>query len=663
MRLQLGRKWGRFGLRIRSFAAEAAEADQFRHTHDCFRKEDDPRQAGVGRRSRKQHTTGEPVNTLSESRSRIIWWICLAGMALVLLNALRAVPQVADLLLKADGDDQMRLLQVRDWLAGQGWFDTRQYGVLPPEGISMHWSRYLDAGIGAILVAALAIMPAEQAELATVILWPSLLAGLMVLVLAHGTSRLAGPAAAIGALAVFFTWGKLGGEFVAPRIDHHNVQILCGTALFYLALVPGSKRRLGALAGAVTAASLAVGLEMLPLLATIWGLMALRHAFGEPGSGDWLLGFGAALAVTAPLLMAGQTPFAAWAVPYCDELAPPVLALGAVGVVATLVPVLAARLLTGPVARILALLAITAAGLWLAYPVLGGCLAGPYSDVPPQVRAIIEGTVIEALSAPLLLQAQPDLLARVLLPPAVIALLALAAALRLRGRLDAVQSRALVQAFVVVGVGMAFATVQIRAANLLTPAVPFLGGFLVQAFARIPQGNILRVPAIAVLVLALPATIEKAAVSLLRPTATPAAAGAAAAGTTAAANCRTPAAIAEIASLPTSLLFPTLNLGPTILTYTAHSVTSAGYHRSPDAFWNGNGALRTQAGLRAALARSGAGFVVLCAGNAPELTSPFFTALRAGVLPPWLSDATADRELVRVFRVDKAALAATGAAP
>ena len=35
--------------------------------------------------------------------------------------------------------------------------------------------------------------------------------------------------------------------------------------------------------------------------------------------------------------------------------------------------------------------AITGLGLWLAFPVLGQCLGGPYANVAPEVRAIIEG--------------------------------------------------------------------------------------------------------------------------------------------------------------------------------------------------------------------------------------------------------------------------------
>lgn len=598
-----------------------------------------------------------------ESRSHVVWLICLAGFALVALNALRAWPQIADLVLDADGDDQMRLVEVRDWLAGQGWFDLRQYRVLPPDGISMHWSRYLDAGIAGVLMVAGWILPPLQAEFATVILWPSLLAALMVLILAHGTNRLFGAAAAVGALAVFLSWGKLGGEFVAPRIDHHNVQILCATALFYLALVPGRAWLLGGLGGCATALALAIGLEMLPTLAAIWGLMALRHAFDEPGSGDWLIGFGTAITLAAPVLMAGQTAPSAWGVLHCDVLAAPIMAVGAVGVVATLAPVMAARWLRGPVPRILTLILLTALGLWLTYPVLGHCLAGPYSEVAPEVRQIIATNVVEARSAALLATEDPALLGRVLGPPLLIGLMALAVTWRLRRRLERAQTIALVQAFLVFAAGLAVALVQIRAANLMTPAVPLLGGVLVHAFAQIPRESVLRVPAVIALVLALPTTVERAATWLFHPTAATPSAEITAVITRPQGDCRDHPAMAEIASLPTSVLFTTLNLGPTILAYTPHSVTSAGYHRNPDAFWNGVGAFTSEAALRRALIGSRADYVVLCAGGALEASSPALRAMLSGTSPAWLTDATGDRQLIRVFQVDKAAVAAAGTAP
>ncbi|KAF0137888.1 MAG: hypothetical protein FD152_5 [Xanthobacteraceae bacterium] len=617
------------------------------------------KQNTVPETSRRRST----MKFFSESQARLLQVICLAGFAMVVLNGLKTVPQITDLFLAGDGDNQMRLVQVRDWLGGQGWFDVRQYRVLPPEGISMHWSRYLDSGIAAVLRTAALVWPMPKAELATLILWPSLLACLMVPVLVHGNNRLFGPAAAIGALAVFFSWSKLGGEFVAPRIDHHNVQILCATALFYLSLVQGRALILGALGGVATAFALAIGLEMLPFFATVWGLVALRHAFGEDSTGDWLVGFGVAIALAAPLLMAGQTPLSAWGAGYCDVLAVPVLALGAVGVVSTLIPVLGARVLAGPVVRIAALIVTTAMGLWLTNPLLGHCLAGPYSEVPPEIRNTIEATITEALPVSSMLADFPEVFGRILLPPLVIFGMAVVAVLYLRTRLSRRQWIALLQAFLVTGVGFGFALVQVRAANLMTPAIPFLGGFIVHAFTQVPRASLLRVPVVILLLLGLPATIEGGVTFFLKPSSATKLASGSTGQTQPRLSCRNAAAMAEIASLPPSVLFNPVNLGATILVATNQSVTSASYHRSADAFWNGVGAFQSETALRDALTKSRADLLVICVGGLADGEAMLLRSLKASRLPIWLKPEPGDRKLVAVFKIDKIALAAASDAP
>ena len=35
----------------------------------------------------------------------------------------------------SDTDDNLRLVQVRDWVAGQGWYDLRQHRINPPDGL------------------------------------------------------------------------------------------------------------------------------------------------------------------------------------------------------------------------------------------------------------------------------------------------------------------------------------------------------------------------------------------------------------------------------------------------------------------------------------------------------------------------------------------------
>ncbi len=593
----------------------------------------------------------------TDSRPFLILWICLGAIALILSNAVRTWPEAGSLLYLTDNDDLMRLVQVRDWLGGQDWFDTRQYRVLPPVGISMHWSRYVDAGIASVLVPLSWLVPMPEAELLTVVIWPSLLACFMVLVIGLGTNRLLGPLAALGALVVFLTWGKLRGEFTPPRIDHHNVQMLCATAALFLAVLPGRERLYGALAAVATALSLAVGLEMLPVLALIPGYIALRHAFDQPGAARWLLGYGPALALAAPLLMVGQAP--SWEAMHCDVLAPPVLALAATGIVATLVPVLAARQLRGPLLRIGAMVILVGLGLWLSRPVLSPCLAGPFADVPPDVRALIESRIIEALSASELIGVLPDLLARSLLPPLVILVLSAAVTAALWSRLTAVQRSALTLAFLVALAGLAVSLFQIRATTLMAPALPLLGGVLAHGFGQLPRASFWRLPALLVLAAATPTAVEEAIPYVVsRAVSQPAAVSPAPGIPLAAGSCRTPEAMAELAKLPPSTLYSTLNLGTTILAFTPHSVTSAPYHRSPEAFWNGIAAPESEANMRIALARSRADYLVLCAG---EPAKPYAAQLLAGDLPPWLTQVSGAQSLMRIYRVDQARLAGAGA--
>src|SRR4029079_4818561 len=61
-------------------------------------------------------------------------------------------------------DDAMRLVQVRDLLAGQGWYDLTQYRLSPPEGVVMHWSRLIDVPIAFLIRVTDWAVPAALAE-------------------------------------------------------------------------------------------------------------------------------------------------------------------------------------------------------------------------------------------------------------------------------------------------------------------------------------------------------------------------------------------------------------------------------------------------------------------------------------------------------------------
>ena len=170
-------------------------------------------------------------------------------------------------------DDAMRLVQVRDFLAGQGWFDLTQYRLDPPDGVDMHWSRLIDLPIALLIRLARWLAPSAGRALGATV-WP---AGLL-LALLFGAVRLArelaGDAAARLALIFAALMAPVLQHFRPGAIDHHNVQLVL--MLWSLALLVRERPRDAALAGTMCALSLAIGQEMAPVIAGLRGLVALR---------------------------------------------------------------------------------------------------------------------------------------------------------------------------------------------------------------------------------------------------------------------------------------------------------------------------------------------------------------------------------------------------
>jgi hypothetical protein len=64
-------------------------------------------------------------------------------------------------------DDAMRLVEVRDLIGGQGWFDVFQYRMDPPSGTSMHWSRLIDAPLAGLILLLKPLLGRHVAEALT----------------------------------------------------------------------------------------------------------------------------------------------------------------------------------------------------------------------------------------------------------------------------------------------------------------------------------------------------------------------------------------------------------------------------------------------------------------------------------------------------------------
>ena len=124
-----------------------------------------------------------------------------------------------------DTDDAMRLVQVRDFLNGQGWYDLAQHRLDTPYGASMHWSRLIDAPIAGLILV-LRPFAGAWAETAAAYAYPLLMLLGLFWVSAKLSIRLAGPEGLLPGLALpAFSLVTLA-DFPPGRFDHHSAQVL-----------------------------------------------------------------------------------------------------------------------------------------------------------------------------------------------------------------------------------------------------------------------------------------------------------------------------------------------------------------------------------------------------------------------------------------------------
>ncbi|MGE4429890.1 MAG: hypothetical protein AB7E05_04005 [Sphingobium sp.] len=220
-----------------------------------------------------------------------------------------------------DTDDNLRYAQVRDWLAGQGWFDLRQYRLDPPGGANIHWSRLVDLPIAGLMLLFRLFMEPGQADRWACAIAPLLPLLPLMLSLGFITRRLTRPGSNAWIIAALAPLGApMGLSMYMPlRIDHHGWQLALTVAML-AGIVDRKWLRGGLVAGFASALSLAIGMEMIVYLAGAGGLIALRWVFKQ-GAGRRMTPYALALGSGTGLLYAG---FASHAnrLPVCDALSP-----------------------------------------------------------------------------------------------------------------------------------------------------------------------------------------------------------------------------------------------------------------------------------------------------------------------------------------------------
>jgi hypothetical protein len=218
-----------------------------------------------------------------------------------------------------DTDDNMRMMQVRGLLHGQGWYDLRQHRLNPPLGANIHWSRLVDLPIAGLIFGLRPLLGGPVAERWAVGVAPLLPYLLLLFSLAITARRLIDRRAyPLTFLALMFA-GSTNGMFMPERIDHHGWQLAL-LAISVSAIADPKRVRGGLVLGVSTALSLAIGLEMIIYLA-ILGAAAVLFWVDDVEERDRLrayalsLGAGTALSF---LIFASYDNRA----PVCDALSP-----------------------------------------------------------------------------------------------------------------------------------------------------------------------------------------------------------------------------------------------------------------------------------------------------------------------------------------------------
>lgn len=524
-----------------------------------------------------------------------------------------------------DTDDVVRLQQVRDWLSGQAFADLAQHR-LGIGGVEMHWSRLPDLVPASIITLLTPFTGAHVAELTAVIAWPALLF-MLALALTGSIARALGTSAptAIVVAALAYPASTL---FLPGRIDHHGLQLVLLLGLVRALLGRGSWQK-GAVTGLVSAASLVIGMETVPLLAIAAVVLAVRWIAEGTGEGGRLAGYGLALSAglaAAALLLRTS----GWSYPACDGFAAPLWRAAQLAALAPLGLALLTRRLPGRKARLVAagLLGAIAAGAALA--VSPSCLR-PYGGVDPMLARVWLANVAEAQPLPRAPLAQAIGYAGLLLA-------GLGATIWMWWR----SSRAewlIVGAFQFMSLLIAFAQLRGAYAGAML-AAPALAGLIAAARARGTAALAAAWIASAGFVYPL------AGAALLRDRDT----------TPSEARCDGKAAVAMLSKLPQGMVAAPVDLGAYVLAATPHAVLTAPYHRNGE----GNRALyrlllsAPEVAYREA-SHLGLDYLVDCPGAHGELEAlppnSLLAALRVGTPPPWLHPLPTGSEGARAYAV------------
>lgn len=469
----------------------------------------------------------------------------------------------------SDSDDAMRLVQVRDFLAGQSWFDVSQHRVNPPFGGPMHWSRLVDLPIAASVLLFRPLLGPHGAEMGALLIVPGLTLALLLSALYWALRPHLKRAGALLSCALFASSAPVLMQFAAMRIDHHAWQIVL-MAMVMGGTLHSSSRRGGLVAGCAMAVWLNVSAEGLPFAVLTGGVLAVRYAFDATEWPRCITYLWTLIVVSTALLLLTH----GWShglEPYCDSVSPAYLLPMAVVPVA----ITAGRLLVGtanPERRLLTMAVGAGAAVGVFALTAEHCFSGPFGALDAQVRRFWYEVVSEGLP----IWEQDNGVALMILLPALVGVTGYCFAVRqevdVGRKRDWVTLLALTVGAIVVS--MLVARAMSIAHVLAVPGNAWLMLVLCKRARRL-DAALLRVPATAASLTLFAPLITVAASTALLP--------------------KNPAVnsvdaksyianevneLAALNSIAPATLFAPIDLGAHVLLLTRHSIIASGHHRN-----------------------------------------------------------------------------------
>lgn len=505
-----------------------------------------------------------------------------------------------------DPDDALRLVQVRDLLAGQGWHDFSQYRIDPANGGGqIHWSRFIDVQIAGLILLLSTVLSTGEAERWAVAIYPLLLILPLLLLFQRVLSQLGDRMFVAAGLCVAASCFGFLHYFTPLRIDHHNWQLLLSLAMLWLALGPANWTR-GFAAAFVISMHVEISLEGLPYLVIFGALFAYDWLRSSPSAAR-LKGFAAGLALFPWLwILVLRGPNAVFGL-YCDAFSRPYLVgATATGLILTLL-MGHGRLSATLGGRIGALVASGIVG-GVAFIATGPeCLAGPFGNLSPLVREFWYEGIGEGHPV----WERPWHTGVNIMLPILLGLIGLIWTWRRQAALAPTSANNdNWYRLVLVALASALLSVLVLRASAVTQAY-VVPGYIFAVLGLFRWGRsfaspLLRIPATASAMFALPLSVSAAAFAMTSQFVSEE-------ESEMPADCITPTAIARLNSLPTSTIFTTLDVAPAVLVGTGHSVIATGHHRNNKAMHRVLAAfLATPAGAEKIVRKSGAGYVVIC---------------------------------------------------